>query len=331
MNESDQLALWQDKSPGTPEEQASVSPLSPLIRLGTSTWSYEGWQGLVYKKTYPPSRFKSDCLAEYARYEYEGVRLFRTVGFDASFYGPPSVRQLSHYASQLPEGFQMCSKVWEDLTVPAYAKHPRHGTLSDSNPHFLDPDYFVEQVLAPYKIAFKQHTGPFIFEFQRKLNIEPEALLERLNKFLGHLPKEWEYAVEVRDEHLLTHSYHAMLVAHGIAHVYNHWTDMPSLADQHRMLGAMFTAPFVLFRLLTPRGVPYGEAVKRYKPYDKIVQPLPEMRQDTAQLADQAVKEKRRAYILVNNRSEGSAPRTIQAIFELIRQRQRPGSDNIHR
>jgi len=71
--------------------------------------------------------------------------------------------------------------------------------------------------------------------------------------------------------------------------------------------------------------------VKRYKPYDKIVQPLPEMRQDTAKLADQAVREKRRAYILVNNRSEGSAPRTIQAIFELMRQRQRPGSDNIHR
>ena len=25
-------------------------PLSPLIRFGTSTWTYEGWQGQVYKK-----------------------------------------------------------------------------------------------------------------------------------------------------------------------------------------------------------------------------------------------------------------------------------------
>ena len=24
--------------------------LSPLIRFGTSTWTYEGWQGQVYKK-----------------------------------------------------------------------------------------------------------------------------------------------------------------------------------------------------------------------------------------------------------------------------------------
>lgn len=24
--------------------------LSPLIRFGTSTWTYEGWQGQVYKR-----------------------------------------------------------------------------------------------------------------------------------------------------------------------------------------------------------------------------------------------------------------------------------------
>jgi hypothetical protein len=42
----------------------SVS-VSPLIRFGTSTWAYEGWQGLVYQKPYPKGRFKKDCLTEY--------------------------------------------------------------------------------------------------------------------------------------------------------------------------------------------------------------------------------------------------------------------------
>ena len=32
-------------------------PLSPLIRFGTSTWTYEGWQGQVYKKQYAKSSF----------------------------------------------------------------------------------------------------------------------------------------------------------------------------------------------------------------------------------------------------------------------------------
>ena len=63
-------------------------PLSPLIRFGTSTWAYEGWQGLVYRKAYPKGRFKKDSLAEYTHFEYKGAPLFRTVGLDATFYRP---------------------------------------------------------------------------------------------------------------------------------------------------------------------------------------------------------------------------------------------------
>jgi hypothetical protein len=75
---TDQLSLFRDPMPAA-ELQQQPPLLSPLLRLGTSTWTYEGWQGLVYTRQYPPGRFKRDCLAEYARY------LFRTVGFDASF------------------------------------------------------------------------------------------------------------------------------------------------------------------------------------------------------------------------------------------------------
>jgi uncharacterized protein YecE (DUF72 family) len=321
MDGSEQLDLWKERSEGG-RLAAEPALLSPLIRFGTSTWTYEGWQGLVYKKHYPPSRFKSECLAEYARYEYNGTRLFRTVGFDFTFYGPPTSRQLAHYAGQLPADFDVCSKVWEEVTVPTYSKHPRYGSADGSNPHFLDADYFLEQVVAPYAAVFKPHAGPFIFEFQRTLGSEPGQFLERLDKFLGRLPKMWEYAAEVRHHTLLTPDYHAILSTHGVAHVYNHWTHMPRLSEQHQMQNMNFTAPFVLLRLLTPRGVKYEDAVKLYKPYDKIVQPLPEMRADTVSLLQQAVREQRRAYVLVNNRSEGAAPRTIQAIFEMMKGRE---------
>ncbi len=46
--------------------------VSPLVRFGTPTWAYEGWQGLDYQKPYAKGRFKKDCLAEYARYEGMG-------------------------------------------------------------------------------------------------------------------------------------------------------------------------------------------------------------------------------------------------------------------
>jgi len=74
-----------------------------------------------------------------------------------------------------------------------------------------------------------------------------------------------------------------------------------------------FTAPFTVLRILTPLKMSYEAAKKRTEPYTKIVEELPEMRRDTVELVKKGVGENRRAYVLVNNRSEGNAPLTIQA------------------
>jgi hypothetical protein len=55
--------------------------LSTIIRFGTSTWTYEGWQGLVYKREYKKTLFARECLGEYCQYLYNGEPLFRSVGF----------------------------------------------------------------------------------------------------------------------------------------------------------------------------------------------------------------------------------------------------------
>ena len=181
-------------------EQAA---LSPLIRFGTSTWAYEGWQGMVYQHAYEKRRFKQDCLAEYVRYLYRGHPLFRTVGLDLSFYGPPSVELLAHYATQLPDGFEMCSKVWEAITIPRFVDHPRYGEKAGQpNPRFLDAKVFVEEVLPPYERVFQGHIGPFIFEFQRT-GLIPSTFLPRLERFLSQLPPRYRYAIEVRNPLIL--------------------------------------------------------------------------------------------------------------------------------
>jgi uncharacterized protein YecE (DUF72 family) len=84
---------------------------------------------LVYQRTYPKSRFSQDTLAEYAGYAVDGAPLFSTVGIDHSFYRPASVKQLAHYAEQVPEHFRFCSIVWEEITIPAYANLPREPGL----------------------------------------------------------------------------------------------------------------------------------------------------------------------------------------------------------
>jgi len=293
-------------------------PPSSLVRLGTSTWTYDGWQGQVYRRPYAKSRFAQECLGEYCQYLFNHQPLFRTVGNDATFYRPPTANQLRRYLNQIPEDFEMCCKVWEEITIPTYAQQARYGVRAGQpNPRFLDAKLFNNLVLAPYREAkFEPHAGPFLFEFQRH-GMSAEDFLGKLDGFFGQLPKDFRYAVEIRNAGLLGPLYQSVLARHAVAHVYNHWSYMPPLLDQHQRMGT-FTAPFTLLRLLTPLNVSYQEAKKRAEPYNKIVGELPDMRRETVRLVKQAVAENRQTYVLVNNRSEGHAPSTVQALAEQL-------------
>jgi len=293
--------------------------LSPLIRFGTSTWAYEGWQGQVYKRTYAKSTFVRECLGEYCQYLFNGERLFRTVGNDSTFYRAPTAQQLTRYLNQIPEDFEMCFKVWEEITIPSYALHNRYGShAGQPNPRFLDAQLFKDFVLTPHsKAQFEAHTGPFLFEFQRH-GMAASEFLGKLDQFFAKLPNHFSYAVEIRNAGLLGPDYQKVLEAHGVAHVYNHWSYMPSLAEQHNRMGR-FTGPFTVLRLLTPLKISYEAAKKRAAPYTKIVGELPEMRRDTVELVRKAVAENRRAYVLVNNRAEGNAPLTVESLVGMLR------------
>lgn len=299
--------------------------ISPLIRFGTSTWAYEGWQGQVYRRQYSKTTFARECLGEYCQYLHDGEPLFRTVGNDSTFYRPPTPRQLRHYLNQIPEDFEMCFKIWEEITIPTYAKHVRYGTKAGQpNPRFLDATLFKELVLTPYREAkFEPHIGPFIFEFQRH-GLGTDEFCSRLDRFFGQLPTDFRYAVELRNAGLLGPEYRKVLEHHGVAHVYNHWSYMPPLLEQHRRMQERFTAPFAVIRLLTPLHMSYEAAKKRAAPYNKIVEVLPQMREETVTLIKQAVAEKRKAYVLVNNRSEGNAPLTIQALVTSLHHEAEP-------
>ncbi|HMS82555.1 MAG TPA: DUF72 domain-containing protein [Nitrospira sp.] len=102
----------------------------PLVRFGTSTWTYEGWQGQVYLKKYAKTVFARECLGEYCQYLYNGEPCFRTVGNDSTFYRPPTANQLRQYQNQIPRHFEMCVKAREEITIPAYAKQARYGAKS---------------------------------------------------------------------------------------------------------------------------------------------------------------------------------------------------------
>jgi uncharacterized protein YecE (DUF72 family) len=294
------------------------------VRFGASTWNYPGWRGLVYHHDYGPRGAAAKMLREYAAFP-----LFRTVGVDSSFYGPPTEAVLRSYAEHLPPGFPCVSKVWNQLTVQTFTEAQDKNKAGKSNPDFLNPDLFIEEIYLPYRRHFAANTGPFVLEFQtiaKYSGMDAERFATRLDEFFSALPRDAEYAVEIRNEEFLTPMYFAVLREHGVAHVFNSWTRMPPIGHQLDLPGSI-TGRFLIARALLRPGRTYDEAVDAFAPYDRIREPNPKLRRDLVRLVETAVATKLPAYLLVNNRAEGSAPLTIAAIAEMLEEKG-PGTRN---
>lgn len=295
--------------------EALAARIPPSIRFGASSWNYPGWKGLVYHRQYDGKGASARMLEEYAAFP-----LFRTVGIDSSFYAPPDEAVLGSYAERLPPGFPCVSKVWNQITVQTFSKAHDKSRGGQLNPDFLSAPLFLESVYDPYRRHFGDHAGPFVFEFQTiawRSGVTPDSFAGRLDEFFAALPVEGMYAVELRNEEFLTPMYFAVLREHGVAHVFNSWTRMPSIGDQLDRPGSL-SAPFIVARALLRPGRTYDEAVDAFAPYDRIQDPNPGLRRDLVRLIETAIEARIPAYLLVNNRAEGSAPLTIAEVARLL-------------
>jgi uncharacterized protein YecE (DUF72 family) len=288
------------------DEAAAIARTLPAgIFFGTSSWSFPGWAGIVYRKQRSAAELAREGLAEYAQHP-----LLTTVGIDRSYYAPLPVDDLSLYRTQLPAGFRCCIKA--PAAVTSYTLGPA-GAREQPNPDFLSIDRLVDDLLSPLDLAFRDRTGPIILEFPpfaRRARLEPDTFLDRLEFFLEHVPKDFEYAVELRDRTLLTARYRQILARFRIAHTYNYWTAMPMPAQQADVLPPE-DAPFSVVRLLLKPGTWYEDQREAFRPFNRLQAPDEAMRRDVITIAHRALKRQKRVYILVNNKAEGSSPLTI--------------------
>lgn len=282
------------------------------VRFGTSSWTFPGWKGLVYQRSYANQRqFVRESLAEYARYP-----LFRTVGIDRSFYKPLEDQELAAYAAQLPQGFECCLKVWQDLATLVFPNHPRYGDRAGRrNPYFLDPVLFADNVTAPLRREFAGHVGALILEIPPHSGADSRDLEDALERFLQAYEDPFHIAVEIRERHLLTGRYLSILAHYGASHVYTYWSRMPPLADQFERAGTM-PGPKVVVRLMLPPGLSYEDTKRAYDPFDRLVEPQPRMRTDVMRLIVAAGEHGFPIYVLANNKAEGSSPLTVRGLAE---------------
>jgi len=308
----------EDSGEDAQRELESIRDRLPAnLRFGTSSWTFPGWAGLVYHRRYPNQRaFLRDSLGEYAQHP-----LMRTVGIDRGYYTPVPEEDLAAYARQLPDDFRAAMKVWQGVTMPGYPKHPRYGgNAGKENPDFLDAEVFARAVHEPARVAFSRHMGPWIVEVAPSPSpsrLDPAWFCEKLDAFLGAAPSDFPFAVELRDRKLLTPEYTRTLRKHRAAHVFNYWSRMPNLAMQMRVEG-LLEGGLLVVRLLLPPGARYADLKEAYAPFDRLVAPQSEMRQDVVRLVRAALDRDMECYVLVNNKAEGSSPLTVTALADLL-------------
>jgi uncharacterized protein YecE (DUF72 family) len=283
--------------------------LPPQLMMGTSSWSFPGWLGIVWARKRATSMLAKEGLHEYAQHP-----LLRTVGIDRSYYAPIPEEDLRRFADQLPDGFPCCAKAPSAVTSPSIPglnrRHP--------NPDFLSPARLIAEVLEPFGRAFARHAGPVILQFSPPASAkstDASAFIEGLDRLLDALPGDFQYGVELRDKWALTGTYRDVLARHHAAHVYNYWSAMPMPGAQARTIPPE-EQPFVMVRLLVGPGKWYEDQRQVFAPFDKLVEPDDQMRRDVLEIIRRAATGSRKTYLLVNNKAEGSAPLTIEALAE---------------
>lgn len=293
--------------------RAVASALPETLYFGTSSWSFPGWAGLVYPAGLTAAALGREGLRHYARHP-----LLRTVGVDRTYYAPIAIDDLRAYADQLPAEFRCCFKAPASVTSRIVPSFGARGPATP-NPDFLSVDRLIADLLEPLYVAFHPHTGPIVLEFPPRARGESSvaAFLDGLDRFLGALPREFAYAVEVRDTALLTPAYAALLARHGVPHTFNYWSAMPPLLTQAAVVSPD-AAPFTVVRLLLRPGTWYEDQRDRFTPFDRLVAPDLAMRDEVVALTTRALSRGHKVYVLVNNKAEGSSPLTIEAIAERV-------------
>jgi uncharacterized protein YecE (DUF72 family) len=288
------------------------------VHVGTSSWKYPGWCGQLYDEQryltrgkFSKKKFDETCAAEYAE-------TFATVCVDAGYYQFPTEKWLEKLRGSVPAGFRFSFKVTDTITLKQFPNQPRHGSRAGQrNEHFLNAALFRDSFLRPCE-SFREHIGALIFEFSQFYPHDFERgrdFVEALDAFLAQLPGGWQYGVEIRNRTFLQHEYFDALRRHGVAHVFNSWARMPGVNDQLAMEGSI-TTDFVVARFLLTPGRTYEKAVAAFSPYTETKAPDPDARAAGRALIAKAREGKRPSFIYVNNRLEGNALNTIEAMLE---------------
>jgi len=183
------------------------------VSIGTSGWSYDHWDGVLY----PPGTPPRDRLAHY-------VRRFDTVELNASFYRWPRTATFASWRRRLPPGFGLSVKAPRGLT---HAKK------------LYAPEVWVERLVSCWHELGDRRAVLLV-----QLHPAHQRDDARLDHFLSLLPEWMRVAVEFRHSSWHVEEVFALLERHGAAYCVMSGAQLPCVLRA--------TAPFVYVRMHGP-------------------------------------------------------------------------------
>ena len=271
-----------------------------ILRIGTCSWKYPSWVGLVY------SRAGIDYLTEYAA-RYSSVEI------DQWFWAMPVPAVAESYAGVVPSSFRFSVKAFNGLTRATLPG--RKGQPPKPNPDFLSPELFAQflEALGPLRAM----TGVVMLQFEylnKQKMASEEEFLRRLDSFLAVVPRDIPIAVETRNPNYLGAPYFKLLRERRVGHVFLQGYWMPPVAELYERCRELLLGPAVV-RLHGPDRE--GMEVATGGAWDRIVTPHDDELHGIAAMSMEMRKRGLDVYLNVNNHYEGSAPLTIQKLLAL--------------
>lgn len=296
-----------DTAPEAAGLSAVASRLPARLRMGTSSWTFPGWAGLVYDRDASPATLATHGLAAYA-----GHPLLRCVGLDRTYYGPVPPAALRHYRDQTPRDFRFVVKADRRLLFPG-------GPGSDPDA-FMNPSWARDHVVGPLAEGLGEKLSAILFQFPpmaAEVTGGPRGFAERLYRFLEAVPAAAPRVVEIRTAAFLNRDYAQALHHSGSRHGYVVHPEMPDLETQTGVVPPDDAGLTVLRWMLQP-GYRYPEAREAWAPFATLQAPDPASRSGVAALVRRSLAAGGETMVVVNNKAEGSSPLSVEALARAL-------------
>jgi len=270
------------------------------IRYGASSFSSKDWIGPFY----PPGTKPGDFLRIYAEH-------FDTVEIDATYYAIPSASTVKGWVNKVPDHFTFAAKFPRSIVHGGDDAKPNPGKLLLPDVTYSIRDNFLDNIS-----LLADKLGPLLIQFpyfSREIFSNYRSFFERLDRFLADLPKEFRYAVELRNNYWIKPFAAELMKKHNVALVLSDYMWMP-LGDDIEKTMDPFTADFSYVRLIGNR----KQIEKITKSWGKEVIDRDDRLDRWAGFLQRMSARAENIFVYINNHYAGHAPATIRRLKRKI-------------